>query len=231
MLLRSVRFVAPAIALSSAGVALAAPVGIDGVIGSEWSGLGVTALQADYNPSAPIGNFGTPTNENHAVAYNTYFRADGEYIYAAVQADAARGGNHAGLSFSNLYFGTTSGGSSVGMEVDNDRFFIPGVAGYFSNAGLPSAYQAVWSENTVDGIIEVAIPIAFFTDDPLGMGFTQADVGGLVRWRMSQSLGYSAVGGESYGEDRLGTYLIPSPAAGVLLAGAGGLLGLRRRRA
>lgn len=212
--------------LAAASSGAFAQTGIDGVIGADWSGGGVITHSVAYDPAAPLGNFGSPGPTNHAVAYNTYMRGDGSYIYLAVAANPAGGGSAAGLQFMNVYLSTTGGGSNVGLEVLNNNFFIPGGASGFSAVG-----QSTWSSNSSTGVIEVAIPVSFFTTDPLGMGFSTANpASGLVQWRISQSLGYSAAGGSSYGVDRLGVVTLPTPGAAALL-GVGGLAAFRRRRA
>lgn len=204
-----------------------AQTGIDGVIdlslGGDWAGPGVITNTVLYNPAAPLGNFGAPTNENHVTAYTTYMRGDGAYIYLAVAGNTSGGGSGgAGLSFLNAYLSTTGTGSNIGLEVNNDRFFTPGVAGFFA-AGAWSTY----ADNATTGVVEVAIPYSFFTSDPLSMGFGSGAT--MVQWRLSQALGYSVAGGASYGNDRLGVVQLPTPGAAALM-GLGGLAALRRRR-
>jgi hypothetical protein len=60
------------------------PVGVDAVLGAEWTG--VTASVVQHNAAAPVGNFGTPTSENHQVAYRVYTRNEGAYVYGLFQA-------------------------------------------------------------------------------------------------------------------------------------------------
>jgi MYXO-CTERM domain-containing protein len=199
-----------------------AQTGIDGVIGADWSGPGVITHTVAYDPGAPLGNFGSPGPTNHAGAYTTYMRGDGSYIYLAVASNPAGGGSAAGLTFMNVYLSTTGTGSNIGLEVGNNNFFTPGGPGGYNAVG-----QSSWALNTGTGVVEVAIPYSFFTSDPLGMGFTPAST--MVQWRISQSLGYSAAGGASYGVDRLGVVTLPTPGAATL-AGVGGLAALRRRR-
>lgn len=215
------------------GTALAQS-GIDGVIGSEWSGPGVTVRTIAFNAGAPIGNFGSPTTTTNNVAYKTYFRGDGTYLYAAVEARPDLGGAINGQQYANLYFSTLNTPSSVGIEVVNNRFFRGGVfSGGPANDGYyPSAGYATSFSNASTGVIEVAIPYSFFTSDPLSMGFGPATT--QIRWNLSQSLGLTAVGGTAFNtpggpDERLGLITIPAPSAAALL-GAGGLVALRRRR-
>ena len=85
------------------GTAAAAPVSIDGALGAEWAGATVKSVL--YNPLAPIGNFGTPTNENHVTAYDIYTRGDNDYFYVGL---TTTGNTYVGaLDFANLYFSTT----------------------------------------------------------------------------------------------------------------------------
>ncbi|MBI1190531.1 MAG: hypothetical protein GC200_07625 [Tepidisphaera sp.] len=218
-----------AIGFASAA-ALANPAGIDGQIGADWSGAGVTHRVVDSSLTG-------------YASYDTYFRSDGTYVYFGLDAHTTpQGGSFAG-QFANIYISTTTGGSNIGMEVTNDRFFTPVSSpnpllsnnptpdGYYYSqyvsGGLASQYQWSWASNPVDHVIEVAIPVAFFTDDPLNMGFAPAT--NTIRWRTSQSFGYDFVIGNSFGPDYYGTTTVPAPGAAAAL-GLAGLVGLRRRR-
>jgi hypothetical protein len=218
--------------LALAGTA-SAQVGIDGVIGADWTGASSVAV--NYNSSAAQNNFGAPTNENHVVAYNVLTRQDSSYLYVAVVTNTAGGGTlPAAQQFANLYFG---GNTSVGFEVTNNRAFIPGVPGYTSLSSLVGTSNEVfWASNFTGSeyVIEMAVPISFFATDPLSMGFaplTGAPGADFTRISLSQSYGYSVAGGQSfYGTNRLGAFTgVPSPAAAGLL-GLGGLMASRRRR-
>lgn len=197
-----------------------AQVGIDGVIGAEWAGA--TTHVVTYNASAAEHNFGAPGTSSTGAAYTTYFRGDANYIYAAVAVTPGSGVS-AG-QFANFYLSSTLTNGGVGIEVTNNRFFRPGFAGYYNAAGY-----ATWSSNATTGVIEVAIPVSFFTNDPLSIGFATAI--DRVRFNLSQSFGYSVVGGAAYGDNdtRLGLVFIPSPSAMAML-GLGGLAAARRRR-
>lgn len=217
-----------AIAVSLAGGAQAAPVGVDGTIGAEW---GAPTASVGYDASASIGNFGAPSNVNHVVGYSIYLRADAGYLYGAVKAD----GSTAGQNFANLYFnvdGLGSPFSDLGVEVTNDRFFIPGVPGFAADA----ANLLTVAMGT--GVIEFAIDWSMLRDDPYSMGFNTASAGGNLILSLSQSFGYSVAGGSaSYGNNRLGAVTVPAaasvPEPGALLLTSVALLGLmvtRRRR-
>ena len=202
-----------------------AQTGIDGVIGSEWTGA--TSVLVPY-----------PVNADQ-VAYRTYFRTDASYAYFAVSADSSQGGAYSSaFNFANFYIGTNAGvnNSNIGMEVTNDRFFVPGVPGYYNNN---VGTGVVWS-NSGTGTIELAIPFTFFTSDPLGMGIGTATH---AWFRTSQSFGYNFVSGASvnsnsspfpsgpgtYALERFGIAAIPTPGAAALM-GVSGLAALRRRR-
>lgn len=224
--------------------AFAAPVGVDGAIGAEWSST--TPEVVGYDIAAPLGNFGAPGTTNHVVAYDVYFRTDGTYVYVAVDAkptDAAQAAAVAGVNFSNLYFGLAQAGlvfgGSVGFEVTNQRAFRPGVpTGGPANDGYypytPAGSDIHFASSLIPDVIEFAAPISFFTTDPLGAGFSVATTA--IRLSQSQSFGYSAAGGNAYGvPDRLGIVAlaapVPAPATAALLAiGVAGVLTLRRRR-
>lgn len=207
-----------------------AQLAVDGVIGAEWSGPGVTTRSIAYDVNAPLSNFGTPGTTNHAVAYTTYFRGDSSFIYAAVAVDPAGGGSAAGLQFANLYFSSTLANGGIAMEVTNNRFFRGGVntGGPNDDGYWPAGSYATWVSNATSGVIELAIPTSFFFNDPLGIGFaTSVD---RVRFNLSQSFGYSVAGGASnYGDERLGVYIVPAPGAAAVL-GLAGFAAARRRR-
>ncbi len=217
-----------AVSLLSPTTVSAVPVGVDGVIGGEWSGSGVVAV--DYNPAAPTGNFGAPTNENHIVGYDIYTRGDSGYFYVGLQTKT--NGSQAAVLFANLYFNTNlSGGSDLGFEVTNNQAFIPGVPGYYSTIGQDISYSLVDGTASTPAVLEAAFPWGFFTSDPLSMGFPLTTTG--LQLRLSQSFGYSVAGGASYGDNRLGTVAVPEGSAFAFLGAIAGISGvaaaLRRR--
>ncbi|MFO0860223.1 MAG: hypothetical protein U0570_06680 [Phycisphaerales bacterium] len=220
--------------VSFAGAARA-QVGVDGSIGAEWSGPGVTVRTVSYNADAATSNFGSPGTTNHLVAYTTYFRADNAFVYAAVAANPIPENAGSFPQFANLYFSTVApSNGSIAMEVTNNRFFRGGVnTGGPNNDGFYSATgYSTWVSNSLAGVIEVAIPISFFTADPLGMGFAVATT--QVRWNLSQSFGYSVAGGASYNQpngpdERLGLVDVPAPAPLAALGICGAWWSRRRR--
>lgn len=202
----------------------AAPIAVDGTIGAEWSG---PSASVGFDAGAATSNFGAPGNVNHNVGYSTYFRSDANYLYGAVAAS----GPTNGLDFANIYLDIDGvAGSDIGFEVNNDRFFIPGVPGYINDT-LNLLHFAVGS-----GVIEFAVDWSVLMADAYGMGIPVTAPGGRVVFRLSQSFGYSVAGGPSYGADRLGAVdaptAVPEPAmAGLLGLALGGLLLTRRRQA
>lgn len=195
-------------------------------------------VSVGYDPAAPSSNFGTPGNTNATTAYDVIT----SQTNTALSVDVRVTGSHAAnaLSFSNIYLG---GDTFVGIEVTNDRAFIPGGDGkYYDLAGTGFMYTVTGTAAGGDLDIGFTLPFSFLETDPLGMGFnTLSDAPGdnFTRVSLSQSFGYSVAGGQaSYGDDRLGSFTIP-PAAAVpepstmALFGVG-LLGLgfyARRRA
>ena len=199
-------------------LSIAGPISVDGVIGAEWSGA--TVKHVLFNPTAPTGNFGAPTNENSEVGYDIFTRADAAYVYVGLQTIT----NYSpGLNFANLYFDTNPGtGSDIGFEVNNERAFLPGVAGSFNYtaAGSDIHFAVTNGSATTPTVLEFATPWSFFKTDPLGMGFPVAT--NSVQLRLSQSFGYSVAGGATYGADRLGTVVqptanpVPEPSTAIL---------------
>jgi hypothetical protein len=169
--------------------ALASPIGVNGKLGTEWNGIAPVSITA--NASAPVGNFGTPGTQN-AAAYNIYTRDDGNYFYVLVTTT-----DSTAPVFTNLYLDTIAStpgtGSNLGFEVNNDRAFIPGVSGYFTPSSSDFSYATANDNGTVG--ITAAISNSFFLTDPLGMGFAKTPDGTLVSLHLSQSFGYSVVGG------------------------------------
>lgn len=194
-----------------------------------------------YDPAAPTSNFGAPGPTTSGQAYSIYLASDTQNVYGFIQPNV--GGTSAG-DFANLYFDldpANGNGSDLGFEVTNSRAFVAGQSGY--------APAHITVANGSDGSIEFAIPNTDFTAPIPGLsGYPNASfpsTGDAVVLRLSQSLGYSVAGGESYGPDRLGSVDIggdqgsisaaPEPGTwalmmlGVGLVGA--MLGFRRRAA
>jgi hypothetical protein len=217
--------------------ALAAPT-VDGTVSSGEYGVPTATVATD--PGAPTSNFGTPGNSATA-GYDIYLNDTNDTLYGAVMQT---GGTSAG-PFSNLYFDidplTGSGGSELGIEVNNKRGFVAGTSDYFD---LSSALD--FSSGTIGGVTttEFSIDNSVFRDFIAGAvalgyfgpgGYTAQD----VRLNLSQSLGYSVAGGSSYGAARLGTFsvaastaAVPEPATWAMILVGFGAVGysLRRRR-
>lgn len=226
---------AGAIALAC-GATVAAPVGIDGVIGADWAG--VTAVNVTHVAGTPIGNFGAPGPTTAGASYSIRVRGDGAYVYVALQITGDVGSS-AG-NFANLYFDTNppaADGSDVGFEVTNNRYFVAGgPSGVFYDATPFLTFDST----SQPGTIELAIDNSFFTSGPqAGVAFPNGYpvAADQVVLRLSQSFGFSVAGGASYGPTRLGSAsvlpaanAVPEPGSLALAVAALGLLGAGRRR-
>ena len=245
----------PAIVLFTAATAGAqTPVGVNGVIGSEWDGI--TPKQVTYSVGAPNSNFQSPTNLSDTVSYSIWMRSDSNFIYVGLRANPAGPGLDAwttGNSFANLYFDLnplTVSGSDLGFEIGQSSFhpFIPGgQSGSTQNLTIDpnnhffSAISAgVNYPNAQGGVIEVAIPWSYLEGGyaaDFTPGTTLPPVNHLndslntIRLNLSQSFGFSVAGGQGfYGYERLG--VVPEPATVIGGGFATALLGytVARRR-
>src|SRR4051794_7028724 len=100
------------LALGYASAASAAPIIVDGAYDADYGAAKSTVF---YDPDAPLGNFGSPGNTNHATGYSIYFKEQGGSVYGFLQAVTA-----SGLNFANLYFDldrANGNGSDLGFEV------------------------------------------------------------------------------------------------------------------
>ncbi len=219
-----------AVALAFSASAASAAISVDGSLDA---GYGAAKSTVGWNPAAPTSNFGTPTNENHTTSYTIYGTIDGDTLYGFWQADPDQAGETNVGNFLNLYLDTdpaVSGGSDLGFEITNDSAFRPGVAGYSAPLGLSFATGA--------NSVEFAIPLSMLRDGIASLPQFTADKfvaeGGRFTFRLSQAFGYSVAGGASYGDDRLGSFImpnaVPEPASWAMMIGGFALAGGAMRR-
>jgi hypothetical protein len=204
---------------------------VDGLYDSDY-GAATAVVTAD--PGAPNGNFGTPGTTNQ-IGYSIYLTEQGGNVYGLLRATSDATGN----LWANLYFDidpANNNGSDLGFEVENDRAFVPGIAGYSGPLGLTFA-------TSVDNMgLEFVIPDSLFMSPIAGLTYYGGQEfpgpGDKIVLRLSQSFGYAVAGGDTYGADRLGAVDLaaaatPLPAALPLFAsglGALGVLGWRRKK-
>ncbi len=188
-----------------------------------------------YDPAADIGNFGTPGTTNNTTAYDVITSQTASSL--SVEVKVAGADTSQALPFANIYLG---GDTSVGIEVNNDRAFIPGGDGtYFSLAGTGFTWHTSGSAAGGDLEIDFTLPFSFLETDPLGMGFAKLGTAAnddFTRVSLSQSFGYSVAGGQAnYGTDRLGSFTIPAAvpepsSLATMMLGALALGAVARRR-
>ena len=226
------------LALALAGTATAhAQVTVDGILDASYGAATATVGQ---DSNQVYSNFGDPQNTVKDIGYSIYLKSDAGYVYGFLQSG---GPGTAIATFANLYFDldpSAGNGSDIGFELsaNNQNFFIPGVAPTSAVTGITVVESADHSG------IEFSIPNSFFVSYQPGFsyypGHALASVGSDITLRISQSFGYSAAGGASYGADRLGRVTlqtadvagVPEPASWALMLGGFGLVGgaMRRRR-
>jgi hypothetical protein len=213
-----------ALALACSAPAMSA-ISVDGTLDAGYGAAKSTVL---WNPNAPTSNFGTPTNENHTTSYDIYGTIDGDNLYGFWQATPDQQGESLAGSFVNLYLDTNpdvSGGSDLGFEITNKTAFKPSTG---QSVAANDIQFAIGSNS-----VEFLIPLAYLRDGVAGLtDYTELVApGGRFTFRLSQAFGYSVAGGASYGNDRLGSFVmpraaVPEPAAwammiaGFALAGA-----------
>lgn len=213
----------------------AAPIGVDGQYGVEWTGVTPVSIAGG---SVDNGNFGSP-DANGNVPYQIYVRDDGNYFYVLLTSTDPNAGS---ADFSNLYLdtiaSTPNSGSNLGFELLNGDAFRPGVSG---STVFPSAADLIVASSLVGGTygIEAAISNSFFLTDPLGMGFAKTPNNTLVSVHLSQSFGYGVVGGSANfaAPVELGDAIVgasaatPEPGSFALLGtGILGAAGMLRKR-
>jgi hypothetical protein len=208
----------------------AAAITVDGVLDPEF---GAPSAIVGYDPGAPNGNFGSPTNLAQDVGYSIYVSSDAGFWYGYFLANPA-GGGAAVASFANLYFDmdpANANGSDIGFELStgNQDVFIPGIPG--SNTTTTDILVAV-----VGDAIEVGIPLSYFTAPfdslPYYPGHDFATDSLVLR--LSQTFGYSVAGGDTYGDARLGAVTlaaVPEPLTlSIFGVGLIGAAAIRRRK-
>lgn len=211
---------------------LMASITVDGTLDADYGTRTATVL---YNPAAPTSNFGTPTNENHTTSYDIYGTIQGDNLYGFWQATPDQPGESNAGNFVNLYLDTnpdSAPGSDLGFEITNQRAFKPSTGQNVAASDIQFAIGA--------NAVEFLIPLAYLRNGVTGLSDFSDFVapGGRFTFRLSQAFGYSVAGGPTYGDNRLGSFVmpgaVPEPAtwatmiAGFALAGA---VARRRRTA
>jgi len=205
-----------------------------------------TPVSVATDPDAPTSNFGTPGNTATA-GYDLTLGDDGSSVVGTI---VQTGGVAAG-SFANLYFDlnpTVGDGSDLGFEMglSGVNAFIPGKNGQPGfNTAVDSSLYTFTSTTGLDGMITLHFSLAnsLFTSPIAGLAYYGPSDGSPVQTfesdvtlRISQSLSYSAAGGDSYGIGRLGSAEVgsaspaPEPASWAMMVGGFGLLGATMRR-
>ena len=208
---------------------------VDGV-GTAGEYAGGTTAVVGTNVAAPTGNFQAPTNEATA-GYTIQLKDVNGSLYGLL---TQTGGVSAG-SFANLYFDlnpTVGDGSDLGFElgVGSATAFIPGRNGLpgFSTSLAPSLFSTA----ATNGAFEFRLDNSLFSGPIAGLiYYPNQTFEAPLTLRLSQSLGYSVAGGETYGANRLGSFSLNAAAAvpevstwAMMLLGFGVLGAAVRRR-
>jgi hypothetical protein len=205
-----------------------------------------TTTTTPYNPTDPT-DLSVFENGNELAAQTITYRndANGKGLDVIVQVVPAGLGNDKadstlGLQFTNLYFGDTTNGATIGFELGNDSF-VPGVFGsntvYGASAGIvyTDTPGTDYAHGGVGSMSTVYIPYADFTTSVLGQaGFNPYHVGDQLQLRDVQAFSYG--GNNAGGDPRFGFVTlggVPEPASWALMIIGFGAAGasLRRRRA
>ena len=241
---------------ATAALFVVAPATAQTVDGNLDAAYGAPKATVLYDPAAPTGNFqfdpADPINSpgpqpvSNAVGYDIYLSSDANNVYGFFQAKPGLGGSAVG-AFANLYFDLNPpvmDGSDLGFEIGASGItaFIPGRNGQpgFNTVLDPSLYSVFASGN----VVEVALSNSLFTGAIPTLiyypGQTFPGAGDAITLRISQTFGYSAAGGATYGPDRLGAITIggnadsavPEPATWAMMIAGFGLVGgaMRRRK-
>lgn len=240
-------------AAAAAAIATSAHAGTPTIDGTVDASYGAAKSTVAFVPGAPEGNFGAATGGSDAIGYKIFLQSDANFVYGAVQTDAAGGGAKV-ATFANLYWDVdraNGNGSDIGFELSpgSSDFFIPTLSGTTPKAATPDIVVAASADGDT---FEFKIPNYYFTgplpaaDFSLTVGAPNsylvdqqfAGVGDPVVLRLSQSFGFSVAGGPDYGPDRLGVVTIgggvPEPASWAMMllgfVGAGTVLRANRRK-
>jgi len=214
---------------------------------SSTAAFSSTTSFVTYDATAPTG-FGQPaTTADDRVKYQVTFGSDSTYIFGTITALPAGFGNDkwdTGFTFANLYLGTGATynqGSDFGIEVTNNRAFIPGGNGYTAlsspNYSSSTALGSSYAQGGGGTSISFQLSWAYLMTDPDNMGFSKVSVTNPnVMFRGSQSYSYSFAYGSGFGPDRFGvetksfSTATPEPATWGLFAGGLTILAAIRRR-
>jgi hypothetical protein len=165
------------------------------VLATSTAHAGTVTIAEDSG--AAIGNFQSP-GSTATTGYTITTSDDGTNFDVVLMT-----ANPNALSFANLYFDTIAStpntGSNLGFEFSsnsaNSDAFDPDTSTKFSLAGtgVTSAFNVDSNGTTAS----IAIPNSFFLTNPDGMPFADTPDGTLVSLHLSQSFGYSVVGGSA----------------------------------